>query len=121
VAGGALTEILIALEPSRNGIEVPLIIVGNPPALLAMYVLASSCQPAIYCGSAVRCYNILISGARPAWTGHTSMRMGKKKLKHVNRRLTDKERARHARIRDGAMKGISPKRGASREQCPAEN
>ena len=44
--------------------------------------------------------------------------MAKKKLKHVNRRLTDKERARHARIREEAMKDIPPKRGASRAQSP---
>jgi hypothetical protein len=43
--------------------------------------------------------------------------MTRKSLKHVNRRLTDEERARHARIRETAMKDIPPKR-ASRRPAP---
>lgn len=41
-----------------------------------------------------------------------------KKLKHVNRRLSDKERARHARIREAAMKDIPPKAGGGRKSAP---
>ena len=44
--------------------------------------------------------------------------MAKKKLKHVNRRLTEEERARHARIREAAMKDIPPKPGAGRKSSP---
>ena len=44
--------------------------------------------------------------------------MRKPKLKHVNRRLTDEERARHAQIRDAAMKDIPPKRGARPKPSP---
>ncbi len=44
--------------------------------------------------------------------------MAKKKLKHVNRRLTEEERARHARIREAAMKDIPPKPGAGRKPSP---
>ena len=44
--------------------------------------------------------------------------MAKKKLKHVNRRLTDEQRARHARIREAAMKDIPPKPGAGRKPSP---
>ncbi len=44
--------------------------------------------------------------------------MAKKKLKHVNRRLTEEERARHARIREAAMKDIPPKRGAGHKPSP---
>lgn len=36
--------------------------------------------------------------------------MAKSKLKHVNRRLTDEERGRHAAIREGAMHDFPPKR-----------
>jgi DNA-binding XRE family transcriptional regulator len=41
-----------------------------------------------------------------------------KKLKHVNRRLTDEERARHAQIREAAMRDIPPKAGAGRAPAP---
>jgi DNA-binding XRE family transcriptional regulator len=41
-----------------------------------------------------------------------------KKLKHVNRRLTDGERARHAQIREAAMKDIPPKAGTGRKPSP---
>ena len=44
--------------------------------------------------------------------------MAKKKLKHVNRRLTEEERARHARIRAAAMKDIPPKPGSGRKPSP---
>jgi DNA-binding XRE family transcriptional regulator len=37
--------------------------------------------------------------------------MTDKKLKHVNRRLTDEERARHARIRAAAVQDFPPKAG----------
>ena len=40
------------------------------------------------------------------------------KMKHVNRRLTDEERARHGRIREAAMKDIPPKAGAGRKPSP---
>jgi len=46
------------------------------------------------------------------------MLMAKKKLKHVNRRLTEEERARHARIREAARKDIPPKPGAGRKPSP---
>jgi len=36
--------------------------------------------------------------------------MAKRKLKHVNRRLSDDERTRHAQIREAAMKEIPPKK-----------
>ena len=41
-----------------------------------------------------------------------------KKLIHVNRRLTDDERARYAQIRDAAMKDIPPKPGTGRKPSP---
>ncbi len=44
--------------------------------------------------------------------------MAKKKLKHVNRRLTVAERRRHARIREAAMKDIPPKAGSGRKASP---
>ena len=44
--------------------------------------------------------------------------MAKRKLQHVNRRLTEKERARHARIREAAMKDIPPKSGGGRKPSP---
>ena len=44
--------------------------------------------------------------------------MNKGKLKHVNRRLTDEERARHAQIIAAALKDIPPKAGASRKLSP---
>jgi len=40
--------------------------------------------------------------------------MSNKKLKHVNRPLTEEERARHARIREAVSKDIPPKPGAGR-------
>ena len=45
--------------------------------------------------------------------------MGKKRLKHVNRRLTEKERKRHAAVREAARRDIPPKQGASRKSSPA--
>jgi DNA-binding XRE family transcriptional regulator len=44
--------------------------------------------------------------------------MTKSKLKHVNRRLTDDERSRHAQIIAGALKDIPPKRGTGRKPAP---
>ncbi len=44
--------------------------------------------------------------------------MAKKKLQHVNRRLTDEERARHAGIRDAALNDIPPKAGSRRKKSP---
>ena len=44
--------------------------------------------------------------------------MDKKKLKHVNRRLTDDERARHGRIRAAAMQDFPPKAGTGRNPAP---
>lgn len=44
--------------------------------------------------------------------------MAKKKLQHINRRLTDEERARHARIRVAVMKDFPPKKGAGRKTSP---
>ena len=44
--------------------------------------------------------------------------MTQKKPRHVNRRLTDEERARHARIREAAMKDFPPKPGTGRKQAP---
>lgn len=44
--------------------------------------------------------------------------MAKTKLQHVNRRLTEEERARHARIRAVAMKDIPPQRGRGRKPSP---
>jgi ribosome-binding protein aMBF1 (putative translation factor) len=44
--------------------------------------------------------------------------MAKKKLKHVNRRLTDEERSRDARIREAAMRDFPPKAGAGRKSSP---
>ena len=44
--------------------------------------------------------------------------MAKKKLQHVNRRLTDEERARHTRIRQAAIKDIPPKRAGGRKPSP---
>ena len=42
----------------------------------------------------------------------------KQHLKHINRRLTDEERARHARIREEIVKEIPPKPGAGRKPSP---
>src|SRR5262245_66301864 len=44
--------------------------------------------------------------------------MSKQKLRHVNRRLTDEERARHARIREAAIVDFPPKPGAGRKPSP---
>ena len=44
--------------------------------------------------------------------------MAKKKLQHINRRLTDAERARDARIRAAAMKDFPPKPGTGRKPSP---
>jgi ribosome-binding protein aMBF1 (putative translation factor) len=44
--------------------------------------------------------------------------VSKQPLKHVNRRLTEEERARHAEIRAAAMKEIPPKPGAERKPSP---
>ncbi len=44
--------------------------------------------------------------------------MARKKLKHVNRRLTDEERQRHARIRDAVMKDIPSRAGSGRKASP---
>ena len=41
-----------------------------------------------------------------------------KKLKHINRRLTDEERARHAQIREATMKDIPPKAATGRRPSP---
>jgi DNA-binding XRE family transcriptional regulator len=44
--------------------------------------------------------------------------MNKKKLQHVNRRLTDEERARHAQTRDAAARDFPPKPDATRKASP---
>ena len=44
--------------------------------------------------------------------------MSDKKLKHVNRRLTDEERARHARIRAAAIQDFPPKTGSGPSPSP---
>jgi DNA-binding XRE family transcriptional regulator len=44
--------------------------------------------------------------------------MSKKSLKHVNRRLTDEERARHAQIRAAAIQDIPPKTGTAQSPSP---
>ncbi len=44
--------------------------------------------------------------------------MAKDKLKHINRRLTDEERARHAQIREVALQEIPPMPGAGRKPSP---
>ena len=44
--------------------------------------------------------------------------MTPKKLKHVNRRLTDDERARHAQIREAAMRDIPPKAKVGQTPSP---
>lgn len=44
--------------------------------------------------------------------------MSKPKLKHVNRRLTDEERARHAEIIAAAIKDIPPTGRARRKSSP---
>jgi DNA-binding XRE family transcriptional regulator len=45
--------------------------------------------------------------------------MGEGKLKHINRRLTDEERARHAKIRAAAMQDIPPKPDAGVKPSPS--
>jgi DNA-binding XRE family transcriptional regulator len=44
--------------------------------------------------------------------------MSKPKVKHVNRRLTDEERTRHAQIRVATIKDIPPKSTAERKPSP---
>jgi len=44
--------------------------------------------------------------------------MSKPKLKHINRRFTDAERARHAEIIAAAMKDIPPKAGVRPKPSP---
>jgi len=44
--------------------------------------------------------------------------MSEKRLKHVNRRLTEEERARHAQIRAAAMQDLPPKAGTGRSPSP---
>lgn len=44
--------------------------------------------------------------------------MSKSKLKHINRRLTPEERARHAEIIAAALRDIPPKRRSSRKPSP---
>ena len=46
------------------------------------------------------------------------MPMDKKPLKHVNRRLTEEERLRHAEIRAAAIQDIPPKPGAGQSPSP---
>jgi ribosome-binding protein aMBF1 (putative translation factor) len=45
--------------------------------------------------------------------------MAKRKLKHVNRRLSDEERARHAQIREVAMKENPPQPGGKQKPSPS--
>jgi len=44
--------------------------------------------------------------------------MSDKPLKHVNRRLTDEERARHAQIRAAAIRDIPPREDSGRKPSP---
>ncbi len=44
--------------------------------------------------------------------------MTQKRLRHINRRLTEEERARHALIRDAVQKDIPPKRDPRRRPSP---
>ena len=44
--------------------------------------------------------------------------MNKKKLKHVNRQLTEEERQRHAQIREAAHDDFPPKPGTGRKPAP---
>src|SRR5262245_20439965 len=46
------------------------------------------------------------------------MPMNTKKLQHMNRRLTDEERARHDLIREAATRDVPPKLGAGRKASP---
>jgi DNA-binding XRE family transcriptional regulator len=41
-----------------------------------------------------------------------------KKLRHVNRRLTEEERARHAQIRAEILRDVPPKPGTGRKPAP---
>ena len=45
--------------------------------------------------------------------------MSDKQLKHINRELTEEERARHAQIRSAALHDIPPKPDAGREPSPS--
>lgn len=49
----------------------------------------------------------------------STTQMGKKKLQHVNRRLTDSKRARHGGIRSAALQDFPPRPGAGRKASPA--
>src|SRR5271163_4273890 len=44
--------------------------------------------------------------------------MSDQPLKHVNRRMTEEERARHAQIRAAAMQDIPPKASGGRKPAP---
>ena len=44
--------------------------------------------------------------------------MSKKRLTHINRRLTEEERTRHAQVREAALRDIPPKPGAGRKPSP---
>lgn len=44
--------------------------------------------------------------------------MAKKKLKRINRRLSQEERARHSQIREAALKDFPPKAGTGRKPAP---
>jgi DNA-binding XRE family transcriptional regulator len=46
------------------------------------------------------------------------MLMTRKRLQHVNRRLTEEERARHAQIRAAAVQDVPPKPGPVRTPSP---
>ncbi|HQU44517.1 MAG: hypothetical protein B7Z74_06645 [Deltaproteobacteria bacterium 21-66-5] len=45
--------------------------------------------------------------------------MSDKKLRHLNRQLTEEERARHAMIREAAMQDFPPKEGGHQAASPA--
>src|SRR5689334_7242982 len=45
-------------------------------------------------------------------------KMARRKPEHVNRHLSEKERARHAEIRDAVMKDFPPKASARRKASP---
>jgi DNA-binding XRE family transcriptional regulator len=47
-----------------------------------------------------------------------NLQMAARKLKHVNRRLTKEELARHARIREAVIKEIPPKTVSGRKPAP---
>ncbi len=44
--------------------------------------------------------------------------MSERRLKHINRRLTEEERARHAQIRAAAIRDIPPKAGTGQSPSP---